>query len=526
MQASVRCGRQGSAIRVSSSGVGQLVEAVLDLHRAADAEVAGRQHVGPLEVEHQEHLRAPDAEAADRADLGDHLLVGELAEPVELELAGLDVAGEVAHVLDLAPREPGRAQLVGLDREQLRRGTACGRRTAPAPGRRSSPPPSPRAAGRRRCAAASRRSRPAGGPGAGSRTRARRAARPARPSPGPSRASCAWALIGGTVRATPAAADFVSPAGAGPRLAPRYPARFGVAGPPRPRLARGTRVSTPRGRSAARRGRRASRQCPDNRPDKRRSTRSDRPRLAAVGVAVLVAAAALALALGDAEPRRGRPAAQTPPEHRRPAHRRPGDRLDAGDEDGQQGDEAQGRDDEALLRQLPALLPLADDAAHRPVRAQPRACSPTRSPTAATASSTSCTATTTWRSGCRTPATRPSYIGKFLNEYAEPDEYGTLPTDVPEGWDDWRVLAPSNAQYFGYTLNQNGVLDRVRRARGGLQHRRLHDQGEALHPPQRARRRPVLPDARLRGPARRRRRLARAARATAARSRRRATSGR
>lgn len=51
-----------------------------------------------------------------------------------------------------------------------------------------------------------------------------------------------------------------------------------------------------------------------------------------------------------------------------------------------------------------------------------------------------------------------SYIGKFLNEYAEPDEYGTLPTDVPRGWDDWRVLAPSRAQYFNYTLNQNGRL--------------------------------------------------------------------
>ena len=51
-----------------------------------------------------------------------------------------------------------------------------------------------------------------------------------------------------------------------------------------------------------------------------------------------------------------------------------------------------------------------------------------------------------------------SYVGKFLNEYAEPDEYGTLPRDVPQGWDDWRVLAPSNAQYFGYTLNQNGRL--------------------------------------------------------------------
>ena len=53
---------------------------------------------------------------------------------------------------------------------------------------------------------------------------------------------------------------------------------------------------------------------------------------------------------------------------------------------------------------------------------------------------------------------RTSYIGKFANGYAEPDEYGTTPTDVPRGWDDWHVLAPSRAQYFNYTLNQNGRL--------------------------------------------------------------------
>ena len=53
---------------------------------------------------------------------------------------------------------------------------------------------------------------------------------------------------------------------------------------------------------------------------------------------------------------------------------------------------------------------------------------------------------------------RTSYIGKFENGYAEPDEYGTTPADVPQGWDDWHVLAPSRAQYFNYTLNQNGSL--------------------------------------------------------------------
>ncbi len=51
-----------------------------------------------------------------------------------------------------------------------------------------------------------------------------------------------------------------------------------------------------------------------------------------------------------------------------------------------------------------------------------------------------------------------SYVGKFLNGYAEPDEYGTVPSDVPMGWNDWHVLAPSRAQYFNYTLNQNGRL--------------------------------------------------------------------
>ena len=57
-----------------------------------------------------------------------------------------------------------------------------------------------------------------------------------------------------------------------------------------------------------------------------------------------------------------------------------------------------------------------------------------------------------------------SYIGKFMNGYAEPDEYGTVPSDVPKGWNDWHVLAPSRAQYFGYTLNNNGTLEQYAEA--------------------------------------------------------------
>src|SRR4051794_35019686 len=43
----------------------KLVEAVLDLCGAADAEIAGGEHVGTAQVEHQEHLGGPGANALD-----------------------------------------------------------------------------------------------------------------------------------------------------------------------------------------------------------------------------------------------------------------------------------------------------------------------------------------------------------------------------------------------------------------------------------------------------------------------------
>ena len=65
-----------------------------------------------------------------------------------------------------------------------------------------------------------------------------------------------------------------------------------------------------------------------------------------------------------------------------------------------EGAEAQGRDDEALLRQLPALLPGADDDAHRPIRPQPRGVS-NAPPDGGYGVFNKPTATTTCRSGCR-----------------------------------------------------------------------------------------------------------------------------
>ena len=57
------------------------------LDRAPDAEVADRQDVRTAEVEDQEHVGRPLAEALDGRELRGDLLVGELGQPVELELA-------------------------------------------------------------------------------------------------------------------------------------------------------------------------------------------------------------------------------------------------------------------------------------------------------------------------------------------------------------------------------------------------------------------------------------------------------
>ena len=50
---------------------------------------------------------------------------------------------------------------------------------------------------------------------------------------------------------------------------------------------------------------------------------------------------------------------------------------------------------------------------------------------------------------------RTVHIGKFLNGYGR----DTPPTDVPPGWDEWYgSVDPSTYSYWGYTLNENGLL--------------------------------------------------------------------
>src|SRR3954447_2815178 len=71
--------------------VRQRVEVVVDLDRLADAEVADRQDVAPAEVEHQEHVDGPAAEALDCDQRVVHLLVRELRQLVDRQLAVDDV---------------------------------------------------------------------------------------------------------------------------------------------------------------------------------------------------------------------------------------------------------------------------------------------------------------------------------------------------------------------------------------------------------------------------------------------------
>ena len=104
------------------------------------------------------------------------------------------------------------------------------------------------------------------------------------------------------------------------------------------------------------------------------------------------------------------------------------------------------------------------------------------------------------------PAIRPPTSASSRTGTPSPTSTGRRPTDVPRGWNDWHVLAPSRAQYFNYTLNQNGACGSTRTREEDYStdvftkkaKRFIRSNAQGLDP--------VLPRARLRGPARRRRR--------------------
>src|ERR671933_1363440 len=98
----------------------------------ADREVVDRPHVGAVQVEDQEHLRGPAADAAHGRKARDDLLVVELRDPLEGHSAVRGLEGEVAQRGGLARREATAAQrgLLRLEYGGGRRSTIEERREA------------------------------------------------------------------------------------------------------------------------------------------------------------------------------------------------------------------------------------------------------------------------------------------------------------------------------------------------------------------------------------------------------------
>ena len=136
--ASVRYGAQRSPTARASRRRAAL-EPVQPLDRAADALVADRQHVRPAEVEHQEHVRGPLAEALDRGQLRDHPLVAHLVERSRWRSPASTFSAS-SRTYSPCPREADRAHVSG-SASSSSAAWACGRRTARSSGRRSCAPP-------------------------------------------------------------------------------------------------------------------------------------------------------------------------------------------------------------------------------------------------------------------------------------------------------------------------------------------------------------------------------------------------
>ena len=145
-----------------------------------------------------------------------------------------------------------------------------------------------------------------------------------------------------------------------------------------------------------------------------------------------------------------------------------------------------------LLRLLPALLPLPGQPPHRSLRPQPQRPRQRPARTAATPASPRGRPTpTTSPSGCRTPATgRSTSASSSTATATQPFDNGTT---VPPGWSAWHTVlnADTDHYYYGYTLNNNGVLDGPFGDSGSWETRE-YGQRRRLRLPLRAAQRPPL----------------------------------
>ena len=108
----LRYGLQRSPQAASAFGGGMLLQPVGDAKAVAHAEVIHRQHIRAAELEHQQHLHRPAADAAHLREPRDDLLIGErvraLARSGTTRREGL--IGQVPQRGHLGEREAGGAQ--------------------------------------------------------------------------------------------------------------------------------------------------------------------------------------------------------------------------------------------------------------------------------------------------------------------------------------------------------------------------------------------------------------------------------
>jgi len=98
---------------------------VQDPEPVPHSEIVDRPHVGPPELEHQEHLGGPPTDPSHLHQRADDLVVGLRADARQGQRPVDDLRGEVADRRRLRRREPGATQRGIVDRED-----ALGRRRA------------------------------------------------------------------------------------------------------------------------------------------------------------------------------------------------------------------------------------------------------------------------------------------------------------------------------------------------------------------------------------------------------------
>ena len=134
------------------------------------------------------------------------------------------------------------------------------------------------------------------------------------------------------------------------------------------------------------------------------------------------------------------------------------------------------------LHQLAAVLPLAGDLLHRPVRAQPRRA---RQPAARRRLRPASTTRARCRSGSRRAGYRTIHIGKYLNGYGEGANDSGLRA-ARAGTSGTRPPPARRRRVYDYTLNQNGSLVNYGTAVDRLQAGRVHRHRRRRDQPQRA----------------------------------------